>query len=134
MIAEKDFKDNIEDILNVGIIESKPIKQLDMLKDIYKDDNLTHLFFLEFEKNYPYEDGLDMLFCKTQDFVYRLDMAINDWLIPTHNLETLSDIKSTLIDLIFEDIDLYSAVNYDESDKELIDEFESIFPSQDIKM
>lgn len=134
MIIEKDFKDNIEDILNVGIIESKPIKQLDMLKDIYKDDNLTHLFFLEFEKNYPYEDGLDMLFCKTQDFVYRLDMAINDWLIPTHNLETLSDIKSTLIDLIFEDIDLYSAVNYDESDKELIDEFESIFPSQDIKM
>lgn len=134
MITEKDFKDNIEDILNVGIIESKPIKQLDILKDIYKDDNLTHLFFLEFEKNYPYEDGLDMLFCKTQDFVYRLDMAINDWLIPTHNLETLSDIKSTLIDLIFEDIDLYSAVNYDESDKELIDEFESIFPSQDIKM
>jgi len=134
MITEKDFKDNIEDILNVGIIESKPIKQLDMLKDIYKDDNLTHLFFLEFEKNYPYEDGLDMLFCKTQDFVYRLDMAINDWLIPTHNLDTLSDIKSTLIDLIFEDIDLYSAVNYDESDKELIDEFESIFPSQDIKM
>ena len=134
MIKEKDFKENIEDILNVGLIEGKPIRQLDMLKDIYKDDNLTHLFFLEFEKNYPYEDGLDMLFCKVQDFVYRLDMAINDWLIPTHNLDTLNDIKSTLMDLIFEDIDLYSAVNYDESDKELIDEFESIFPNQDIKI
>ena len=134
MIKEKDFKENIEDILNVGLIEGKPIRQLDMLKDIYKDDNLTHLFFLEFEKNYPYEDGLDMLFCKTQDFVYRLDMAINDWLIPKHNLETLNDIKSTLMDLIFEDIDLYSAVNYDESDKDLIDEFESIFPNQDIKI
>lgn len=134
MIAEKDFKENIDNILSGGNIEGKKIKQPDMLKQISKDKNLMHLFFLEFEMRYPYEDGLDMLFCKTEDFVYRLDIAINDWLIPMHNIKTYKEIKSTLMDLIFEDIDLYSAVSYDESDKEIIDEFESIFSNKDINI
>ena len=134
MIAEKDFKENIDNILSVSNIEGKKIKQPDILKQISKDKNLMHLFFLEFEMRYPYEDGLDMLFCKTEDFVYRLDMAINDWLIPMHNIKTYKEIKSTFMDLIFEDIDLYSAVSYDESDKEIIDEFESIFSNKDINI
>lgn len=134
MIAEKDFKENIDNILSGGNIEGKKIKQPDMLKQISKDKNLMHLFFLEFEMRYPYEDGLDMLFCKTEDFIYRLDMAINDWLIPMHNIKTYKEIKSTLMDLIFEDIDLYSAVSYYESDKEIIDEFESIFSNKEINI
>lgn len=132
MIQKKDFLDNVEDILNVGIIENTPLSNIDILKDISKDDNLMNLFYLEFEKNYPYEDGEDMLLCKTQDFVYRLNMAINDWLIPMHEINTIDNIKKTLIDLIFEDIDLYSAVSYDKSDYELIEEFDSIFPNINI--
>lgn len=132
MITKQDFLDNVEDILNVGIIESKPLSNIDILKSISKDDNLMNLFYLEFESNYPDED--DMLFCKTQDFIYRLNMAINDWLIPMHGINTIEDIKSTLTDLVFEDIDLYSAVSFDESDKECIDEFEAIFPNKDIKI
>lgn len=132
MITKQDFLDNVEDILNVGIVESKPLSNIDILKSISKDDNLMNLFYLEFESNYPDED--DMLLCKTQDFIYRLNMAINDWLIPMHGINTLEEIKSTLTDLIFEDIDLYSAVNFDESDKECIDEFEAIFPNKDIKI
>lgn len=132
MIQKKDFLDNVEDILNVGIIENTPLSNIDILKDISKDDNLMNLFYLEFEKNYPYEDGEDMLLCKTQDFVYRLNMAINDWLIPMHEINTIDNIKKTLLDLIFEDIDLYSAVSYDKSDYELIEEFDSIFPNINI--
>ena len=132
MIQKKDFLDNVEDILNVGIIENTPLSNIDILKDISKDDNLMNLFYLEFEKNYPYEDGEDMLLCKTQDFVYRLNMAINDWLIPMHEINTIDNIKKTVIDLIFEDIDLYSAVSYDKSDYELIEEFDSIFPNINI--
>ena len=132
MIQKKDFLDNVEDILNVGIIENTPLSNIDILRDISKDDNLMNLFYLEFEKNYPYEDGEDMLLCKTQDFVYRLNMAINDWLIPMHEINTIDNIKKTLIDLIFEDIDLYSAVSYDKSDYELIEEFDSIFPNINI--
>lgn len=130
MIKEKDFKKNVKDILDAGFIENKPIRQLDLLKDILKDKNLMHLFFLEFEHHFPYEDGLDMLLSKTQDFVYRLDMAINDWLIPKYNLDDNS-IKSTLMDLIFEDIDLYSAVSYDDSDLEIIKEYNDLLlPNQ----
>ncbi len=132
MINKQDFLDNVDDILNVGIIENKPLSNIDILKSISKDDNLMNLFYLEFEKNYPDED--DMLFSKTQDFVYRLNMAINDWLIPMHGINTIREIKSTLTDLIFEDIDLYSAVSFDESDKECIEEFETIFPNKDIKI
>ena len=132
MIQKKDFLDNVEDILNVGIIENTPLSNIDILKDISKDDNLMNLFYLEFEKNYPYEDGEDMLLCKTQDFVYRLNKAINDWLIPMHEINTIDNIKKTLLDLIFEDIDLYSAVSYDKSDYELIEEFDSIFPNINI--
>lgn len=134
MIAEKNFKENIDNILRACNIEGKTLKQPNLLKKISKDKNLMHLFFLEFEMRYPYQDGYDMLFCKTQDFIYRLDMAINDWLIPMHNIKTYKEIKSTFIDLIFEDIDLYSAVSYDESDKEIIDEFESIFSNKDINI
>jgi hypothetical protein len=134
MITKNDFMSNIKDILDIGKVEKIQLSNIDILKDIFKDDNLTNLFYLEFEKNYSIENDKDMLFSKTQDFIYRLNMAVNDWLIPMHNINTTEEIKSKLIDLIFEDIDLYSAVDYNDSDKELIDEFESIFPSQDINI
>jgi hypothetical protein len=134
MITKNDFMSNIKDILDIGKVEKIQLSNIDILKDIFKDDNLTNLFYLEFEKNYSIENDKDMLFSKTQDFIYRLNMAVNDWLIPMHNINTTEEIKSKLIDLILEDIDLYSAVDYNDSDKELIDEFESIFPSQDINI
>ncbi len=132
MISKKDFLGTVKDILNIGVIENKPLSNIDLLKKIAKDDNLMNLFYLEFEKNYPMEYGKDMLFTKTQDFIYRLNMAVNDWLIPSHQIDSIDKIKSTLIDLIFEDIDLYSAVSYDDSDKEIIDEFEFLLPKKDL--
>lgn len=134
MITEKVFKDNIDDILSMGIIENRTLTQIDILKDIFKDDNLTHVFFINFENNYPIEYESDDLFMKTQDFVYRLHYAINDWLMPMHNIVDIDDIKSILKDLINGDIDLYSAVSYDESDKEMLEEFEAIFPYKDISL
>lgn len=129
---KKEFLDNVEDILSEGVIENKPLSNIDILKSISKDDNLMNLFYLEFEKAYPMEEGTDMLFTKTQDFVYRLNMAVSDWLIPIHEIDTIDKIKSTFVDLICEDIDLYSAVSYDESDKEIIEEFEFLLPKKDI--
>lgn len=129
---KKEFLDNVENILNEGVIENRPLSNIDILKSISKDDNLMNLFYLEFEKAYPMEEGTDMLFTKTQDFVYRLNMAVSDWLIPIHEIDTIDKIKATFVDLIFEDIDLYSAVSYDESDKEIIEEFEFLLPKKDI--
>lgn len=129
---KKEFLDNVWNILSEGVIENRFLSNIDILKSISKDDNLMNLFYLEFEKAYPVEEGTDMLFTKTQDFVYRLNMAVSDWLIPIHEIDTIDKIKSTFVDLICEDIDLYSAVSYDESDKEIIEEFEFLLPKKDI--
>lgn len=132
MINKKDFLNNVRDIINIGVIENNPLSNTDILKNISKDDNLMNLFYLEFEKNYPIEYEEDMLFTKTQDFIYRLNMAISDWLIPIHEMDSIDKIKSTLVDLVLEDIDLYSAVSFDESDKDIIDEFEFLLPKEDL--
>ena len=44
MINKKDFLSNVEDILNVGIIENKPLSNIDILK--FKGS--TFLFILVF--------------------------------------------------------------------------------------
>ena len=132
MIKKEEFMDILNDILIEGKVENIPLSNIDILKDILKDNDLTNLFFLEFEKNYPYDD--DILVCKTQDFIYRLNLAVNEWLIPKHNLTNVEDIKSKLFDLVFDDIDLYSAVNYNDFDKEIIQDFEELFPQEDISI
>ncbi len=132
MIKKEEFMDILNDILIEGKVENVPLSNIDILKDILKDNDLTNLFFLEFEKNYPYDD--DILVCKTQDFIYRLNLAVNEWLIPKHNLTSVEDIKSKLFDLVFDDIDLYSAVNYNDFDKEIIEDFEELFPQEDISI
>lgn len=126
MIKKEEFMDILNDILIEGKVENVPLSNIDILKDILEDNDLTNLFFLEFEKNYSYDD--DILVCKTQDFIYRLNLAVNEWLIPKHNLTSVEDIKLKLFDLVLDDIDLYSAVNYNDFDKEIIEDFEELFP------
>lgn len=126
MIKKEEFMDILNDILIEGKVENVPLSNIDILKDILEDNDLTNLFFLEFEKNYSYDD--DILVCKTQDFIYLLNLAVNEWLIPKHNLTSVEDIKLKLFDLVLDDIDLYSAVNYNDFDKEIIEDFEELFP------
>lgn len=132
MIKKEEFMEILNDILIEGKVEKQQLSNIDLLKDLLKDNDLTNLFFLEFERNYPYDD--DILVCKTQDFIYRLNLAINDWLIPKHDITDIEDIKSTLIDLITNHIDLYSAVNYNDFDKEIIEDFEELLPQKDISI
>lgn len=122
----------LNDILIDGKVEKYQLSNIDLLKDLLKDNDLTNLFFLEFERHYPYDD--DILVCKTQDFIYRLNLAVNEWLIPNHDITDIDTIKSTLIDLILNHIDLYSAVNYNDSDKEIIEEIEELLPQKDISI
>lgn len=132
MIKKEEFMEILNDILIDGKVENYQLSNIDLLKVLLKDNDLTNLFFLEFERNYPYDD--DILVCKTQDFIYRLNLAINDWLIPKYDITDIEDIKSTLIDLTINHIDLYSAVNYDDSDKEIIEEFDELLPQKDISI
>lgn len=132
MITKKDFLEVIEELLNDGKVETKPLTEIDAIRSIYEDDYLINLFYVEFLRNYCANDNEDMLVAKTQDFIYNLNMAIGEWLKPIHGLNTIEEIKSACTDLIFREVDLYSAVSYDESDKEMIEEWEATFPKKKI--
>ncbi len=127
MITEKNFKNSIKTILNNGIIEGIPIKKKDFLQFLFEDKYLFHSFYNNFNRFYPEEYGKDMIFTKIQDFIYRLDLVISDWLIPIRHKETDLEIKYSIMDLINKDADFYSAVSYDNSDREILDEFENIY-------
>ena len=109
------------------------IKNIDILESIFRDSDLADKLYNGFIKNYNSEfDNNDMLLTKTNDFMYRLSLLINDFLIPVHKIDETKDIKDALNCLLEKDIDLYSAVSYDPSDMEIIEEFESEFKSIDI--
>lgn len=127
------FFKNASNILKNGEIENIKIKNIDILESIFRDSDLADKLYNGFIKNYNSEfDNNDMLLTKTNDFMYRLSLLINDSLIPIHKIDETKDIKDALNYLLEKDIDLYSAVSYDPSDMEIIEEFESEFKSIDI--
>ncbi len=127
------FFKNASNILENGEIENIKIKNIDILESIFRDSDLADKLYNGFIKNYNSEyDNNDMLLTKTNDFMYRLSLLINDFLIPVHKIDETKDIKDALNYLLEKDIDLYSAVSYDPSDMEIIEEFESEFKSIDI--
>ncbi len=127
------FFKNASNILENGEIENIKIKNIDILESIFRDSDLADKLYNGFIKNYNSEyDNNDMLLTKTNDFMYRLSLLINDSLIPIHKIDETKDIKDALNYLLEKDIDLYSAVSYDPSDMEIIEEFESEFKSIDI--
>ncbi len=134
IVKRKDFIRNVKDIINSGKVEGISLSNVDILKSITEDKKLMSLFYEKFNNDYPVEYGSDMLFCKTQDFVYRLNIAINDWLIPEYNITDITDIKNTLSNLANEDIDLYSSVSYDDSDNFYEEEFGFLMDGKDIKL
>ena len=82
--------------------------------------------YVNFKNYFTSNFNEDELFLKTEDFVYRLHYAINNWLIPIHNLND-SEVIKTLNNLVDNGIDLYESVSYDDYDKVMLDEFEEIY-------
>lgn len=129
------FFKNVNNILSTGMIENIKIKNIDIFINIFKDLTLSDKLYNNFIKNYNYEySSDDMLLTKTNDFMYRINLAINDWLIPIHKIDETEAIKEALNNLIDKGIDLYSAVSYDLSDMEIIEEFENILSYEKINI
>ena len=63
---------------------------------------------------------------KVQDLIYRLSLLVNKILIEKYNITELDSIKNIIDSAMDNGIDLVSAVSYDESDKEILIEFEEI--------
>ena len=122
---KNNYKKNLDYILSGGKIENIPITNLDLIKDILNDNNLGEKIYEEFCNNLE-DISSDNYLMKVQDLIYRLSLLVNKILIEKYNITELDSIKNIIDSAMDNGIDLVSAVSYDESDKEILIEFEEI--------
>ena len=124
-MMKNNYKKNLDYILSDGKIENIPITNLDLIKDILNDNNLGEKIYEEFCNNLE-DISSDNCLMKVQDLIYRLSLLVNKILIEKYNITELDSIKNIIDSTMDNGIDLVSAVSYDESDKEILIEFEEI--------
>lgn len=124
-MMKNNYKKNLDYILSGGKIENIPITNLDLIKDILNDNDLGKKIFEEFCNNLE-DISSDNCLMKVQDLIYRLSLLVNKILIEKYNITELDSIKNIIDSAMDNGIDLVSAVSYDESDKEILIEFEEI--------
>lgn len=124
-MMKNNYKKNLDYILSGGKIENIPITNLDLIKDILNDNNLGKKIYEEFCNNLE-DISSDNCLMKVQDLIYRLSLLVNKILIEKYNITELDSIKNIIDSAMDNGIDLVSAVSYDESDKEILIEFEEI--------
>lgn len=124
-MMKNNYKKNLDYILSGGKIENIPITNLDLIKDILNDNNLGEKIYEEFCNNLE-DISSDNCLMKVQDLIYRLSLLVNKILIKKYNITELDSIKNIIDSAMDNGIDLVSAVSYDESDKEILIEFEEI--------
>lgn len=124
-MMKNNYKKNLDYILSGGKIENIPITNLDLIKDILNDNNLEKKIYEEFCNNLE-DISSDNCLMKVQDLIYRLSLLVNKILIEKYNITELDSIKNIIDSAMDNGIDLVSAVSYDESDKEILIEFEEI--------
>ena len=122
---KNNYKKNLDYILSDGKIENIPITNLDLIKDILNDNDLGEKIYEEFCNNLE-DISSDNCLMKVQDLIYRLSLLVNKILIEKYNIKELDSIKNIIDSAMDNGIDLVSAVSYDESDKEILIEFEEI--------
>lgn len=124
-MMKNNYKKNLDYILSGGKIENIPITNLDLIKNILNDNNLGEKIYEEFCNNLE-DISSDNCLMKVQDLIYRLSLLVNKILIEKYNITELDSIKNIIDSAMDNGIDLVSAVSYDESDKEILIEFEEI--------
>ena len=124
-MMKNNYKKNLDYILSDEKIENIPITNLDLIKDILNDNNLGGKIYEEFCNNLD-DISSDSCLMKVQDLIYRLSLLVNKILIEKYNITELDSIKNIIDSAMDNGIDLVSAVSYDESDKEVLTEFEDI--------
>ena len=124
-MMKNNYKKNLDYILSGGKIENIPITNLDLIKDILNDNDLGEKIYEEFCNNLE-DISSDNCLMKVQDLIYRLSLLVNKILIEKYNITELDSIKNIIDSAMDNGIDLVSAVSYDESDKEILIEFEDI--------
>ena len=127
-MMEKDYINNIFDILDDGVVAKYELTKLDILRDIFKDSELSSIIYKKFVDYFNSMFDEDSLYMKCEDLVYRTDRFINEYICPKYNTLDHYKIKEVLLKMI-DSVDLYGGVNYDSSDT-----FEELFDMTDEEM
>lgn len=123
----KDYSSNINDILDEGQVEGIKLDNLELLKKLFNDSDVNNKLFEDFYKYFSNNFDLDDLYMKCQDLVYNVHLFINEFLIKTYEISDYTEIKDILKDSINNGLDLYGSPNYNEFDKEVIEEYKDYF-------
>ena len=131
---KQEFIVAVNNILNNGKVEGVDLERKDLLKDIFNDKRIQNIFYDGFKDNFSLFYNDDMLM-KSQDFIYQLNLFINYSLIPYYETENLDFLVEKTKELcINSNLDLYSSVNYNNFDIEIIREFNSIIKEKELEL
>lgn len=128
------YTDCINYILNDGIIENHNIKNIDIIRNVLNDSEVGNRIYENFMHNFSLDFDEEDLAMKVQDLIYRINILINDCIISKNNISDYDDIRKIIDETLNQDIDLYSAVSYDDTDNDLQDEFNSILVEKDFNI
>lgn len=128
------YIDCINYILNDGIIENHSIENIDIIRNVLNDSGVGNRIYENFMHNFSLDFDEEDLSMKVQDLIYRINILVNDCIIPKNNISDYDDIRKIIDETLNQDIDLYSAVSYDDTDNELQDEFNSILVEKDFNI
>lgn len=128
------YIDCINYILNNDVIENHSIENMDIIRNILNDNVVGNTIYEQFMKNFSLDFEEDDLFMKVQDLIYRLNILINACIKFENNINDYDGIMNLIKEVLNQDIDLYSAVSYDDTDNDLQDEFNSILLEKDFNI
>lgn len=128
------YIDCINYILNDGIIENHSIENIDIIRNVLNDSGVGNRIYENFMHNFSLDFDEEDLSMKVQDLIYRINILVNDCIIPKNNISDYDDIRKIIDETLNQDIDLYSAVSYDDTDYDLQDEFNSILVEKDFNI
>lgn len=121
----------INEILEDKKVESIPLDNLDILRELLFHQRLNKKFYNGFEKYYQDEFGkdLDYFVLKVQDMIYRLQLLVNH-LVDNAGYKDFDSIYNSICTFLKQNsISFYEAVNYNASDIEILEE--EYFPNNE---
>lgn len=121
----------INEILEDKKVESIPLDNLDILRELLFHKRLNKKFYNGFENYYQGEFGkdLDYFVLKVQDMIYRLHLLVNH-LVDNVGYKDFDSIYNSICTFLKQNsISFYEAVNYNASDIEILEE--EYFPNNE---
>lgn len=121
----------INEILEDKKVESIPLDNIDILRNLLFHQRLNKKIYNGFEKYYQDEFGkeLDYFVLKVQDMIYRSHLLVNHLVDNVGNNDFDSIYNSICTFLKQNSISFYEAVNYNASDIEILED--EYFPNNE---